>query len=125
MKTSYTLFGVLWDNVDVSKTKIRYVSWEDIADIEDYTIGFNLFDNPEYNRKISIQKLLSINDEDSLTLMLSPLQSCNNLYITADYIPRMDNKIVRNFLTKRTLQIYTVLQKLLYNTNIYLAISTK
>ena len=99
MKTSYTLFGILWDNIDVSKTKIRYISCEDIADIEDYTIGFNLFDNPEYNRKISMQKLLSINDEDSLNLMLSPLQSCNNLYITADYIPRINNKIVRNFLT--------------------------
>ena len=59
MKTSYTLFGILWDNIDVSKTKIRYISCEDIADIEDYTIGFNLFDNPEYNRKISMQKLLS------------------------------------------------------------------
>lgn len=63
MKKSYTLFGVIWDNIDISKTIIHSIEYESIENIADYHYPRSLFDLHEYNRKISFGELLSLNDD--------------------------------------------------------------
>lgn len=121
MKKSYTLFGVIWDNIDISKTIMHYVEYEYIKDIVDYHYPQNLFDSQEYNRTISLRELLSFNDNLQLSKVVSQLQICDNLYILNDYIPKYYYPTLCNFLTKRMMQMYALLQQQLPNTKVYLS----
>lgn len=121
MKKSYTLFGVIWDNIDISKTIIHSIEYKSIENIADYHCPRNLFDLHEYNRKISLCELLSLNDGSQLSEVMSQLQICDNIYIIKDYIPRYDYPTIRNFLDKRIMQIYVLLQQQLPNTKVYLS----
>lgn len=121
MKKSYTLFGVIWDNIDISKTIIHSIEYEAIENIADYHYPRNLFDLHEYNRKISFSELLSLNDDSQFSDVISRLKICDNLYIIQDYIPKYYYPTIRNFLNKRIMQIYTLLQRRLPNTKVYLS----
>lgn len=121
MKKSYTLFGVIWDNIDISKTIIHKVDYESIKDIVDYHYPQNLFDSHEYNRTISLCELLSLNDNSQLFKIVSRLKICDNLYILNDYIPKYHYPTLCNFLTKRIMQMYALLQQQLPNTKVYLS----
>lgn len=110
MKSSYKLFGTLWDQIPEIENPLVIVK-EKFPCVNNYNVEYNLFDVDSYERKISLKEILTCESDLTFKKIIEKLKSCKVIYIILDYEPQYKTKVITTFLKKRTRQIYSMMSK--------------
>lgn len=117
MKTTYKLFGLVWDKKEIVQTKFEILKHDD--PILDFRYDYELFDVNEYTRKIAISELLNANEEKDVFEITNKLKRCGKILVIIDCLPNVRNFILQRFAKKRILQVLNCLSKSVPSAKIY------
>ncbi len=117
MKTTYKLFGLVWDKKEIVQTKFKTHKLE--TSILDFRYDYELFDENEYIRKIAISELLNANKEKDVFEMINKLKQCSKILVIIDWLPKVRSFILQRFAKKRILQVLNYLSKSIPSAKIY------
>ncbi len=117
MKTTYKLFGLVWDKKEIVQTKFEILKHDD--PILDFRYDYELFDVNEYARKIAISELMNANDEKDAFEITNKLKRCGKILAIIDCLPKVRCLILQRFAKKRILQILNYLSKSIPSAKIY------
>ncbi len=117
VKTTYKLFGLVWDKKEIVQTKFKTHKLE--TSILDFRYDYELFDENEYIRKIAISELLNANKEKDVFEMINKLKQCSKILVIIDWLPKVRSFILQRFAKKRILQVLNYLSKNIPSAKIY------
>lgn len=115
MKSSYKLFGTIWDGKD---SVMEYPALPYDATVPPLGEPRCLFDAQGVRRALPISDLLKIELETDLLAFVDRASNCDELLIELDYCPPSDNPTLSEFYWLRVRQIQWVLMQALHNTRI-------
>lgn len=104
MKSTYKLFGILWDHKDIGDALLCEVCRN--KGEFDYKEEWCLFDILGEKRTIKISEILSINDERTWEEVLNKLRCHSGIAIVIDYLPSSKSVASSTLYRRRLSQIY-------------------
>ena len=88
MKSTYKLFGTVWDGIEDNGQKIDINCYE-----------------KDMTAMISISALLGADSEDDIAKLLKPFLTSGTITLAMDYHPENENPVLKSFIEKRERQI--------------------